>query len=79
MNVYAFQDVKGAFMHPWLSESDAAATRSFAMELENNSMMKKFPGDFRLWRIAEYDPKTAVIVPSHPIVHVVDATSILGA
>lgn len=47
-------------------QEDAHAKRWFRDYVENNSMLKKNPEDFSLWKFATYETKTADIVPVFP-------------
>ncbi|QCS36229.1 nonstructural protein [Capybara microvirus Cap1_SP_166] len=77
MNLYSIQDIKTGFLHPWLSDNDNSATRAFDSMLGSDQMMSKYPNDFRLFRIGEFNPVNAAIIPCVPTVHIVDAASIL--
>lgn len=45
---------------------EAHAKRWFRDYVDNNSMMKKNPEDFSLWKFATYESKTAEIQPVFP-------------
>lgn len=47
-------------------QEDSHAKRWFRDYVENNSMMKKNPEDFSLWKFAKYDTKTTETVPVFP-------------
>jgi len=69
MKVFCIQDVKaGVFHRPFIFKSVAEATRSFAVTAsEGDTAIQRFPHDFRLKQIADFDDETGVLTP---IVHV---------
>lgn len=72
-HVYAIKDKKASYSTDLLLlQSDDLAKRHFAHLLSNLGrstdlpLIIKFPEDFDLYRIGNYDPDTAVITPCDP-------------
>lgn len=66
--MYSIRDVLTGFMSPVLEQNDASAMRNFrvACEQPGSSLMFNRPGDFSLYRIAEFDSDSGVLVPVVP-------------
>lgn len=67
--LYVVYDMKvGSYSHPYFSQSDQSAVRTFGDALtQGDSMMARHPEDFVLFRIADVDDGTAkVTVPLTP-------------
>lgn len=63
--VYSVHDLKSGYGHPHLANNNPDAIRQFTMAIQNdpNSLYKKFPADFVLVKIGEFDPSTGAIIP----------------
>lgn len=66
--VYSVLDSKaGAFAPPFFLVNDELALRSIAgARLDPNSMMSRFPGDFKVFCIGEFDDELGTLVPASP-------------
>lgn len=64
INVYAVKDdVSGSYNQPFLMVNDQIAVRGFKTLAEDTSTdIGKYPTDFSLYRLGEYDEKTGVIL-----------------
>lgn len=67
---FAVRDNKAEhFNRPIFSLAAGEALRSFQMECESaESMLHRFPDDFSLFRIGEFDQVTGEFVPCEPVV-----------
>lgn len=54
----------GTMIVPFTEE--AHAKRWFRGYVDENNMIKKNPEDFSLWKFADYDSKTAEVIPQYP-------------
>lgn len=60
MKVYTIYDSKGEFFdRPFIQRNAADAVRGFEMVVngDNDSMIKRFPGDYTLFEIASWDER----------------------
>lgn len=65
--VYAIRDVLSGFMTPVLESNDAVAMRNFRMATDTNpGLMHYRPGDFALYRIADFDSERGTLFPIVP-------------
>lgn len=60
LQVFCVQDTKAeAFMRPWVARTVNEAIRNFAAEVNTaDSALMKFPNDFCLWHVGEFDEET---------------------
>jgi hypothetical protein len=60
---YAVRDSKvGAYSAPQVMRSDGEALRAFADAVnDKQSPMGKYPEDYSMWRIGDYDEETGII------------------
>lgn len=65
LKVFAVHDSKvGAYLQPFFQRSKGEALRSWeGVCNDGQSAMSKFPADFTLFEIGEYDDSTGVIKP----------------
>lgn len=65
MKLIAVKDMKSQlFLKPHFENSLADATRSFeVMANEGENMLSKFPHDFRLMHLANFDIETGILSP----------------
>lgn len=63
MKMYSLLDEKAkVFSRPFYANTDGEALRSFSSVIEDkNSMPGKFPIDFTLWKVGEFDDNTGHI------------------
>jgi hypothetical protein len=63
--MFAILDKKALFYGaPICFHNKAEALRAFTEEFKDpNSMVGKYPADFSMWLIAEYNPQTGIITP----------------
>lgn len=79
IKVYSVYDKKTlAYNTPYFAATDGAATRSF-QELAGDlsTTVGKYPHDYSLYYIGEYDIDKGQMIPVLPIRHVVDANALL--
>lgn len=59
-----FDSAVGAYMRPFFHHTDKSAQRAFQVDCINaDGVVSQSPGDYTLWRIAEWDDCTGVISP----------------
>lgn len=60
--VYAVKDSKiGVYNLPFIDTHDVRAERSFHAAAEDpNTMISRYPADYELWQIGEFDDETAI-------------------
>lgn len=65
MKIFAMYDTKAAFyMQPFPETSTISALRGFEVAVNNSdSIFKKFPDDFCLMELAEFNQHTGQIIP----------------
>lgn len=68
LKVFSVYDSKvGSYLSPFFVRSKGEAIRGVVNELENpNSNLAKFPADFTLFEIGEYDDEHGTLVPCAP-------------
>jgi len=80
IRAYTVYDEKTlSFNPPFFAATDGAATRSF-QELANdlNTNVGKYPADFKLYYIGDYDIDKGAMLPIAPVAHVVDALALVA-
>lgn len=67
--VFSIQDNKTAFYHlPFFSPTHASGVRSFLqLAQDSNSLVSKYPGDFSLFHIGEFDDESGQLSASMPV------------
>lgn len=67
-NIYAVFDLAAqAFLPPFLAPTEAIATRSFAqIACDPKSEISKYPYDYALYSLGEWDDTTAEYAPTLP-------------
>lgn len=72
--LYAIYDNKASFfMTPWPARNEGIARREFASACANpESAMGKFPGDYVLYEIGEYNDNDGSVKSAVPPVRLVD-------
>lgn len=78
LKAFSIRDQKAnVFNTPWFQKSHGEAERNF-MELtrDEKSMVAKYPDDFDLYYIGEYDDQTGILLPLDTPQHVVKAVQI---
>lgn len=79
--VYSIKDHKGTFMDLMLSTHDQFAIRSFAQAVNADPVKSMFafaPGDYDLFKVAEFDSESGIVTPINPIEFVVNGGSLAG-
>jgi len=68
LQVYSvFDIVAKVFSQPFYMASTGQALRGFGDEVNNpNSMLSKHPGDFKLFKLAEFDDNTGKFISIEP-------------
>lgn len=69
INLYSVRDNKiGSFFPPIAAENNVQATRRLIiMRKDDQSQIHHFPGDYDMYRVAEMDTDTGVIIPASPL------------
>lgn len=64
LNIYSLKDRKSGYANPYLLQNDEIAIRDLktAVNDEKANVINKFPEDFELTRIGEFDTETGEIV-----------------
>lgn len=76
----AIRDIKGAFSAPQTFPTLGLAERQFAdIANDDKSQVNKYPQDFSLWKIGEYDEQTGIVYTANDqsIVKICDAESLI--
>lgn len=76
-NLYTIKDVKvAAHMPPFFRSTDIEAQRFFhELVINPESSISKYPSDFELWYVGEYDDSTGELFSStHFIISAVDVS-----
>lgn len=77
--VYAIRDVKSVFFPPQVEQNEGTAKRNFAFMVANGSTVYSFaPGDYQLFKVAEFDSEVGTLMPVTPIQFVADGASVVG-
>lgn len=76
--IYAIRDTKGeCFNQPFFQRTHGEAERSFArLAQDDNSMVGKYPDDYDLYWIGEYDQLTGLITAEKSPQHIAKAAMI---
>lgn len=74
--IFAIHDTKGeVFRSPFYQRTHGEAERSFKQLLDDpQSMVNKYPEDFDLYHLGEYDERTGKIFPLESPKHVLKAS-----
>jgi len=65
MKLYALKDLKvGTFSQVMMAQNDGHLSRNLQEGLTGQETQAKFPGDFEVWQVAEYDWNTGGVEPS---------------
>lgn len=78
LKVYSIRDSKGEMYHqPFYQKTHGEAERSF-MELvkDNKSFISKYPDDYDLWYLGEWDDQLGLHIPLETPLHVQKAAVI---
>lgn len=77
--LYSVYDSKASyFLTPWPCRNDGMARREFAGVCSNpDSPMGKFPADFVLFQVGEYDDHDAKLTSAVPPVRLCDGVEVL--
>lgn len=81
LKIFAIRDSKGSvYNQPWFSRSHGEAERNFQnLVTDQNSMIHKFPEDFDLYHLGEYDDQTGFIKSLDTPQHLTKAVTIRQA
>jgi hypothetical protein len=68
LKFYSIRDGKSeTYNKPFTEVSNGVALRNFMTAMENeDSMIKKYPEDFSLWQVGQFDETTGEIIPANP-------------
>lgn len=80
-NVYAIRDLKGGiFCEPFVQNTHGVAERAFSELLRNpQSLLHKYPEDYQLFQIGEYDDNSGLITSLKAPLHICSAQQLLKA
>lgn len=78
--LYSVYDMKGeSYDPPFVAVSDVLAQRFIAGYVQaGESVLAKFPADFRLYRIGGFDDAAGQVVPQVPPVMVCEVSTLKG-
>lgn len=68
IGLYAVKDTKvGAFMPPFVARARGEAVRSFQAAIQDGThAFAKFPADYELWQVGEFDDAHGELMPRVP-------------
>lgn len=80
LRAYSIFDNKALQYHPpFFASTDASAVRSVRDLVDDgNTTVGRHPGDYVLYAVGEWDDQTGRFAPLAPLVHIVDAISLLS-
>lgn len=66
--VFSIRDIKGETYHsPFFKQTHGEAERDFRTVVnDDKSTINKYPADFDLWYVGEYDTNTGELIPTKP-------------
>lgn len=66
MKLFTVKDIKSSsFGAPFQSVSSGSACRVVAMSMDDkNSLLSRFPSDFEVWEVGEFDETTGLLTSS---------------
>lgn len=68
IKVYTVKDQKAeAYLQPFTTSTDGLAIRTMQTTMEQENNLSKYPEDFSLWKIGQFNELTGVIEPIRPI------------
>lgn len=79
LRAYSLHDMKALQYHPpFFQSTDASAVRALR-DLVNdmNTTVGRHPSDFKLYCVGTYDDETGRFEPVYPMMHVMDAVSLV--
>lgn len=77
--LYSIKDKETGFMSPIIDPSDGAAKRNFSRAVNSSEGVIPYsPGDFDLFKVADFDAQTGQITPVWPVRHVCNGLSLVG-
>lgn len=75
--LYSIKDAKTGFMTPVLEQGDVAALRNFSVAVNQpDSLMRHYPNDFSLFKVANFDTDDGIDPVLQPIL-IADASEVL--
>lgn len=76
--MYSIQDSKGETFHPpFYKNTHGEAERDFQELVKDpKSMLHKYPEDYHLYYVGDYDIRTGKIIPQNAPVHILHAAAI---
>jgi len=79
MKIFCMYDVKAAhFIQPFSETSTIAALRGFDVAVnEGKSTFARFPDDFCLMELADFDPQTGILTPHKSPLNLGSARTVL--
>lgn len=77
LSVYAIRDAKAeVYMQPWFAKAQPEAIRNFqGLTLDDKSLISKFPEDFDLYHLGEYDDSLGILSPLDTPKHIAKANN----
>lgn len=62
LKIYTIKDKKAeAYLQPFTTSTDGLAIRMVQASMEQENNLSKYPEDFSLWQIAEFDENTGKV------------------
>lgn len=75
--VYSIRDKATAFMAPMVDVNEQSAIRNFAQAVNSGNGSLAFqPGDFDLYKVAEFDDQKGTLFPIEPIQFIVNGNNL---
>lgn len=80
LKVFSIRDKKGEiFMQPFFQKTVGEAERSFkTLTQDEKSMISKYPDDFDLYHVGEYDDQNGMLLPLKEVRMIISATQLKG-
>lgn len=77
MKIFTIRDAKGSFHEPFYAESHGLAERTFKnWRDQENSQIGKYPEDFDLYYVGNYDKQTGTILALETPDHIIKAINL---
>lgn len=79
LKMYSMRDMKGEIFHPpFFKKTHGEAERDFkTLVNDDKSMVNKYPEDYDLYYVGEYDDQRGIVVPLDTPQHVTKAVTVL--
>lgn len=75
--MYCIRDTKVGFMTPTVEENEIIAMRNFKFAVQNSDFITANVADFALYEIASFDPKKGTLIPTVPVLLIMEGSECL--